>query len=157
MYLQDAGKVLCVMKKCARILRLLRNTYCGGLEIIYLRNYRSYCLRGRRHWNQSTVLSRPPRTSCGRTSDNYGIEQERLNNVFGANLRITALRASKARLELLEYLTPHSGQSIPADTQSNDLWNWQIQLSTHDTRLLTAFCSAVITVLFPICGRIAGW
>ncbi len=36
-YLQDAGKVLCVMKKCARILRLLRNTYCGDLEIIYLR------------------------------------------------------------------------------------------------------------------------
>ncbi|UOA09806.1 transposase [Methylobacter sp. S3L5C] len=39
-YLQDASKVLCVMKKCARILRLLGNTYRGGLEIIYLRNYR---------------------------------------------------------------------------------------------------------------------
>ena len=23
---------------------------------------------------------------------------------------------------------------MPTDTQSNDLWNWQIQLSTHDTQ-----------------------
>ena len=69
------------------------------------------------------------------TSDNYGIEQERLNNVFGAHLRTTALRASQGPgIELLEYLTPHSGQPMPADTQSNDLWNWQIQLSTHGTR-----------------------
>ena len=69
------------------------------------------------------------------TSDNYGIEQERLNNLFGAHLRITALRASQGQgIELLEYLTPHSGQPMPADTQSNDLWNWQIQLSTHDTQ-----------------------
>ena len=69
------------------------------------------------------------------TIDNYGIEQERLNNVFGAHLRTTALRASQGPgIELLEYLTPHSGQPMPADTQSNDLWNWQIQLSTHGTR-----------------------
>lgn len=67
-------------------------------------------------------------------SDNYGIEQERLNNVFGAHLRITALRASQGPgIELLEYLTPRSGQPMPEDTQSNDLWNWQIQLSTDDT------------------------
>ena len=38
-YLQDASKVLCVMKKCARILRLLLNGYRSELEIIYLRNY----------------------------------------------------------------------------------------------------------------------
>ena len=39
MYLQDDSKVLCVMKKCARILRLLLNAYRSKLEIIYLRNY----------------------------------------------------------------------------------------------------------------------
>ncbi|HWW21663.1 MAG TPA: VOC family protein, partial [Steroidobacteraceae bacterium] len=38
-------------------------------------------------------------------SDNYGPEQERLNNVFGAHLRITALRAGAGPgVELLEYL-----------------------------------------------------
>jgi catechol 2,3-dioxygenase-like lactoylglutathione lyase family enzyme len=43
-------------------------------------------------------------------SENYGIEQERLNNVFGASLRITALKASSGPgIELLEYLTPRTG------------------------------------------------
>ena len=38
-------------------------------------------------------------------SENYGPEQERLNNVFGAHLRITALRAASGPgIELLEYL-----------------------------------------------------
>ena len=39
------------------------------------------------------------------TSENYGVEQEHLNNVFGARLRITALRAARGPgVELLEYL-----------------------------------------------------
>ena len=40
-------------------------------------------------------------------SENYGAEQEHLNNVFGARLRITALRsATGPGIELLEYLAP---------------------------------------------------
>jgi catechol 2,3-dioxygenase-like lactoylglutathione lyase family enzyme len=40
-------------------------------------------------------------------SDNHGPEQERLNNVFGARLRITTLRASAGPgIELLQYLDP---------------------------------------------------
>lgn len=63
------------------------------------------------------------------TADNYGIEQERLNNVFGAHLRITALKAADGPgIELLEYLTPRSGRPMPPDTQANDLWHWQTQL-----------------------------
>jgi catechol 2,3-dioxygenase-like lactoylglutathione lyase family enzyme len=63
------------------------------------------------------------------SSENYGSEQERLNNVFGARLRITALRAgSGPGVELLEYLAPRTGRPMPADTQSNDLWNWHINL-----------------------------
>ena len=31
------------------------------------------------------------------SSENYGTEQEHLNNVFGARLRITAFRAARAR------------------------------------------------------------
>jgi len=63
------------------------------------------------------------------TSDNYGSEQEHLNNVFGAHLRITSLRASKGPgVEFLEYLAPRTGRSIPADTQADDLWYWQINM-----------------------------
>ncbi|MDT8388069.1 MAG: VOC family protein [Thiogranum sp.] len=67
------------------------------------------------------------------SSENYGTEQERLNNVFGARLRITALKASSGPgIELLEYLAPHTGRPMPADTRANDLWHWQIQVTTSD-------------------------
>jgi catechol 2,3-dioxygenase-like lactoylglutathione lyase family enzyme len=62
-------------------------------------------------------------------SENYGTEQEHLNNVFGARLRITALRAATGPgVELLEYLAPRTGRPLPADTQASDLWYWQINL-----------------------------
>jgi catechol 2,3-dioxygenase-like lactoylglutathione lyase family enzyme len=63
-------------------------------------------------------------------SENYGIEQERLNGVFGARLRITALRAETGPgIELLEYLAPRTGRPMPIDTQSNDLWSWHINMA----------------------------
>lgn len=63
-------------------------------------------------------------------SENYGIEQERLNNVFGARLRITAVGGeSGPAIEFLEYLTPRTGRPMPDDTRANDLWHWQIHLS----------------------------
>ncbi|NJN50819.1 MAG: glyoxalase [Gammaproteobacteria bacterium] len=62
-------------------------------------------------------------------SENHGIEQERLNNVFGARLRITALRGSQGPgVELLEYLAPRTGRAIPMDTSASDLWHWQIHM-----------------------------
>jgi catechol 2,3-dioxygenase-like lactoylglutathione lyase family enzyme len=65
-------------------------------------------------------------------SENYGIEQERLNNVFGARLRITALRAAAGPgVELLEYLAPRTGRPMPVDTHSNDLWNWHVTLDAN--------------------------
>ena len=64
------------------------------------------------------------------SGENYGIEQERLNNVFGARLRITSLRYPHGpAIELLEYLTPRDGRPMPTDTRSNDLWHWQIEIS----------------------------
>jgi catechol 2,3-dioxygenase-like lactoylglutathione lyase family enzyme len=55
-------------------------------------------------------------------SENYGTEQEHLNNVFGARLRITALRArSGPGIELLEYLAPRDGRPLPRDEQANDI------------------------------------
>jgi catechol 2,3-dioxygenase-like lactoylglutathione lyase family enzyme len=63
------------------------------------------------------------------SSDNYGTEQEHLNNVFGAHLRITALRAEHGPgIEFLEYLTPPDGRALPADTHASDVWYWQINL-----------------------------
>jgi catechol 2,3-dioxygenase-like lactoylglutathione lyase family enzyme len=65
------------------------------------------------------------------TSENYGTEQEHLNNVFGAHLAITALRAPRGPgIEFLEYLAPRTGRPIPADTLPNDDWYWQINLRT---------------------------
>lgn len=63
-------------------------------------------------------------------AENYGIEQERLNNVFGARLRITAVGGmSGPAIEFLEYLTPRTGRPMPDDTHANDLWHWQIQVA----------------------------
>lgn len=62
-------------------------------------------------------------------SENYGIEQERLNNVAGAHLRITTLRApSGPGIELLEYLAPRTGRPAPPDERANDLIHWQTTL-----------------------------
>jgi catechol 2,3-dioxygenase-like lactoylglutathione lyase family enzyme len=59
-------------------------------------------------------------------SENYGPEQERLNNVFGARLRITALRAgSGPGIEFLEYLAPRDGRPFPPEEKANDLIHWQ--------------------------------
>jgi hypothetical protein len=64
-------------------------------------------------------------------SMNHGTEQEHLNNVAGARLRISGLRAeSGPGIEFLDYLTPKTGRPAPADTQANDLWHWQTTLST---------------------------
>jgi len=62
-------------------------------------------------------------------SENYGPEQERLNNVRGARLRITTLRGgSGPGIELLEYLAPRDGRPYPSDARVNDLLHWHVRL-----------------------------
>ena len=64
-------------------------------------------------------------------SENYGIEQERLNNVFGARLRITTLKAPTGPgIELLQYVTPQDGRPYPVDSKANDIWHWQVHAIT---------------------------
>jgi len=59
-------------------------------------------------------------------SENYGSEQEHLNNVFGARLRITSLRAAAGLgVEFLEYLAPRDGRLYPPEENANDLLHWQ--------------------------------
>jgi len=66
-------------------------------------------------------------------SENHGPEQERLNNVPGARLRITTLRAAEGpAIELLEYLAPRDGRPFPPDTRAHDLVRWHSLLLTPD-------------------------
>jgi catechol 2,3-dioxygenase-like lactoylglutathione lyase family enzyme len=59
-------------------------------------------------------------------SENSGTEQEHLNNVFGARLRITSLRAAAGPgVEFLQYLAPGDGRPYPPEEKANDLIHWQ--------------------------------
>jgi len=70
-------------------------------------------------------------------SENFGTEQEHLNQVFGAHLRITGMRAgSGPGIEFLEYLTPRDGRSRPADVHANDIVHWQTMVATNDVYAL---------------------
>lgn len=65
-------------------------------------------------------------------SENYGTEQAHLNNVEGARLRITSLRAAMGPgVEFLEYLSPKEGRAYPAEAQANDLFHWQTIVTTR--------------------------
>ena len=71
------------------------------------------------------------------TSENWGPEQERLNDVFGARLRITTLRAlAGPGVELLEYLAPRDGRPRPAGARANDLLHFETALVASDVGAL---------------------
>ena len=76
-------------------------------------------------------------------SENYGPEQEHLNNVFGARLRITSLRAAAGPgIELLEYLAPFGGRAASVDEHSSDLVHHQTRLIAAEIRDLAARLSS---------------
>lgn len=61
--------------------------------------------------------------------ENYGVEQEHLNGLFGVRLRITTLRAAMGTgVELLEYRAPRDGRPSPPDLKANDVAHWQITM-----------------------------
>lgn len=71
--------------------------------------------------------------------ENYGLEQEQLNNVPYAKVKITGLRAATGPgIELLEYLSPMNGRPRPMDSLPNDLLHWQttIYIDGQDARLI---------------------
>jgi catechol 2,3-dioxygenase-like lactoylglutathione lyase family enzyme len=70
-------------------------------------------------------------------SENFGTEQEHLNQVFGAHLLITGMRsASGPGVEFLEYLTPRDGRHRPADVHANDIVHWQTVIATDEVDIL---------------------
>jgi hypothetical protein len=74
-------------------------------------------------------------------SENYGVEQEHLNQVFGARLRITALRVERGPgIEFLEYVTPPGGRRLPADSKASDLVFWHTLLTVNDFDGLISSC-----------------
>ncbi len=71
---------------------------------------------------------------------NKGTEQEHLDGLFGATVRITGLRAADQipGIEFLEYKTPPGGRPMPINTNTNDLWHWQTRLIVDDLESVTA-------------------
>ena len=70
-------------------------------------------------------------------SENFGTEQEHLNQVFGAHLLITGMRAASGPgIEFLEYLTPRDGRVRPADIRANDIVHWQTMIVTDNLDLV---------------------
>jgi len=84
-------------------------------------------------------------------SENYDTEQEHLNGVFGARLRITALRAAGGPgVELLEYLAPRDGRPAPPDLHSNDIAHWQTTMvSDAVDRITRLFKLRVFSFVSP--------
>src|SRR5215472_7057031 len=66
-------------------------------------------------------------------SENFGTEQEHLNQIFGAHLHITGMRAETGPgVEFLEYLTPRDGRPLPGDVHANDIVHWQTTIATDN-------------------------
>lgn len=84
-------------------------------------------------------------------SENYDVEQEHLNNVFGARLRITTLHADRGLgVELLEYLAPRDGRAAPPDIKANDVAHWQISMTAAQlTPLLPLARDHRVTLVTP--------
>jgi catechol 2,3-dioxygenase-like lactoylglutathione lyase family enzyme len=72
------------------------------------------------------------------TSENWGLEQERLNNVPGAHLRITTLKATSGPgVEFLEFVSPRDGRRL-ASPRANGLTHWEVALVATDARRAAA-------------------
>lgn len=137
------------------------NKNAGGIKALYFKDPDDHVLeilsfpldKGDRKWHQGSsklflgidhtaIVVKDTQTSLAfyrdllglkiaGQSENYGIEQERLNHVAGARLLITSLKAEKGpAVELLHYIQPTTGRDMPPGTQANDLWHWQILMET---------------------------
>ncbi|WP_020568248.1 VOC family protein [Neolewinella persica] len=84
-------------------------------------------------------------------SENYGSEQEHLNQVFGARLFITGLQALKGMgLEILDYVAPPGGRPYPTDSRLTDLWHWHTAIRVAD---VDSTYAAVTAKKYPLVSK----
>jgi catechol 2,3-dioxygenase-like lactoylglutathione lyase family enzyme len=66
-------------------------------------------------------------------SENYGTEQEHLNNVFGAHLRITSLRSAEGiGIEFLEYIAPRDSRPASSNAAGTDIGHHETTVVVDD-------------------------
>jgi catechol 2,3-dioxygenase-like lactoylglutathione lyase family enzyme len=65
---------------------------------------------------------------------NIGTEQEYLDSLAGARVRVTGLqpKVGPPGVEFLEYELPAAGRPMPNDSRPVDLWHWQVTLVVND-------------------------
>lgn len=85
---------------------------------------------------------------------NYGPEQEKLNQVEGTQLLITAMRFDQGPgIEFLDFKSPDDGRTFPKDAQPTDLIHWHTvievdnlpKIHDHFEKDKAAFISKTIT------------
>ena len=65
---------------------------------------------------------------------NMGTEQEHLDSLPGARVRVTGLTPTMGPpgVEFLEYERPTAGRPFPADSHPTDLWHWHTTVAVSD-------------------------
>lgn len=94
----------------------------------------------------------------GGNSENYGPEQEHLNQVYGARLLISGLTTGTGLgIELLDYIAPPGGRPYPGQSQATDLWHWHTTLLVNKLdELLTRIKTKNYTLISPGIVPLAG-
>jgi catechol 2,3-dioxygenase-like lactoylglutathione lyase family enzyme len=71
---------------------------------------------------------------------NMGTEQEHLDSLPGARVRVTGLTPEIGPLgvEFLEYERPTAGRPFPTDSHPTDLWHWQTTMIVPDVEIAAA-------------------
>lgn len=70
-------------------------------------------------------------------SENYGSEQEHLNQIFGARLEISSFMAQQGiGIEFLEYIAPPGGRQYPGGSKATDLWHWNTSIEVTNLDFL---------------------
>jgi len=98
--------------------------------------------------------------TIGGSSENYGPEQEHLNQVFGAHLLITGLTTGQGvGIELLDYLAPPGGRPYPvSQSHVNDRWHWHTILQVNQLdqlyqriqqRKLPIISAGIVPIQYP--------
>lgn len=71
---------------------------------------------------------------------NMGMEQEHLDSLPGARVRVTGLTSKRGPpgVEFLEYERPAVGRSFPSDSHPTDLWHWETTVVVPDVEMAAA-------------------